>query len=235
MKPGTVLVSLRKSVTATATVLGDGRLEVNRSTFDSLSAAAKHASGTTSEAGWDFWGAPSGKGGFVPLAELRSRLREEKGAGGASGTGVPATLATELGMDLSTHDSNPGSEAESASIPKQGAGSGVAPGVTKAPGASIRDIAAAAGVELPRPIFAKYRGSLAEAVIRLDGTILMDGEAFKSVSVAGTVARRKLGYAGKGGANTNGWTWWSFTDNDGSVKLLDELRKRAAVDQPSAE
>lgn len=77
LKPGTILQPLRKGVTDTARVLADGRLEVGTATYESLSAAAKAATGTTSEAGWDFWGAPSGAGGFVPLAQLRVRLRED--------------------------------------------------------------------------------------------------------------------------------------------------------------
>jgi hypothetical protein len=77
LKPETVLQPLRKNVTQTARVLADGRLDVGGVAHDSLSGAAKAAAGTTAEAGWDFWGAPSGTGAFVPLAQLRKHLREE--------------------------------------------------------------------------------------------------------------------------------------------------------------
>ena len=57
-------------------MLADGHLEVAGQEYGSLSAAAKAVSGTVAESGWDFWGAPSGDGGFVPLARLRERLRD---------------------------------------------------------------------------------------------------------------------------------------------------------------
>jgi hypothetical protein len=79
LKPDTVLQALRKNVAQTARVLADGTLEVAGIEYGSLSGAAKAAAGTVAEAGWDFWGAPSGTGGVVPLAQLRDRLREESG------------------------------------------------------------------------------------------------------------------------------------------------------------
>src|SRR5689334_3009154 len=68
LKPDTVLQPLRKNATQTARVLPDGRLDVGGVAYDSLSAAAKAVTGTVAEPGWDFWGAPSGAGGFIPLA-----------------------------------------------------------------------------------------------------------------------------------------------------------------------
>ncbi len=80
LKPETILQPMRKNVSETALraarVLPDGRLDIGGVAYDSLSAAAKAVTGTIAEAGWDFWGAPSGTGSFVPLAQLRDRLRE---------------------------------------------------------------------------------------------------------------------------------------------------------------
>jgi RAMA domain-containing protein len=77
LMPETKLQPLRKGRTETATVLSDGRLRVGGSVHETPSAAAKAVAGTNSEPGWDFWGAPSGAGGFVPLAALRARLQDD--------------------------------------------------------------------------------------------------------------------------------------------------------------
>ncbi len=79
LKPETILQRLGKNVSETARVLPDGRLDIDGVAYDSLSAAAKAVTGRVAESGWDFWGAPSGTGSFVPLALLRDRLREGGG------------------------------------------------------------------------------------------------------------------------------------------------------------
>jgi hypothetical protein len=76
LKPGTRLVPLRGGLSGTALVLEDGELEVDGVRYEHLSPAAIAVSGKQSEPGWDFWGAPSGEGGHVPLARLRQRLRD---------------------------------------------------------------------------------------------------------------------------------------------------------------
>ena len=70
---GEPLVALRSSVTATATVLGDGRLEYLDEVFDSPSGAAKRAAGTVAENGWTFWFAER-DGERVPLKDIRTQL-----------------------------------------------------------------------------------------------------------------------------------------------------------------
>jgi hypothetical protein len=75
LKPGTRLTPMRKHLTTTALVLADGSLEVEGTGYQALSSAAVAVSGSKSEPGWEFWGAPSGDGGFVPLYTLRDRLR----------------------------------------------------------------------------------------------------------------------------------------------------------------
>ena len=90
-----MLQPLRKNVTQTARVLPDGRLDIAGVTYDSLSAAAKGVTGTVAGAGWDFWGAPSGAGGFIPLARLRDRLRDS-GSDGGSQKKTPNTETTHM-------------------------------------------------------------------------------------------------------------------------------------------
>jgi hypothetical protein len=94
LKPETVLQPLRGNVLETARVLPDGRLDVAGTAYDSLSAAAKAVTGTVAEAGWDFWGAPSGAGGFIPLAQLRDRLRD-RGSNGSNATEKPKPPPTK--------------------------------------------------------------------------------------------------------------------------------------------
>ena len=57
----------RKTVAATAVILGDGRLECLDEAFDTPSAAARRAAGTVAENGWDFW--------LVERGESSSRSR----------------------------------------------------------------------------------------------------------------------------------------------------------------
>ena len=40
--------------------------------------AAQAVSGNKAEAGWEFWGAPSGDGSYVSLFDLRERLRADQ-------------------------------------------------------------------------------------------------------------------------------------------------------------
>lgn len=52
---GETLTAVRRGVTATAVVLGDGRLECGDTVFDSPSGAARYCAGTGAENGWTFW------------------------------------------------------------------------------------------------------------------------------------------------------------------------------------
>jgi len=42
--------------------------------------------------------------------------------------------------------------------------------------------------------------------------------------MAAVAARKQHGYAGTGKAATNGWTFWRFTNAQGAVRPLAELR-----------
>jgi hypothetical protein len=78
LKVGTRLHPLRKNLTTTALVLEDGSLEIIGVVYAAVSPAAQAVSGNKSEAGWVFWGAPSGDGGLVSLFDLRNRLRADQ-------------------------------------------------------------------------------------------------------------------------------------------------------------
>lgn len=77
LKVGTRLHPLRTNLTTTALVLEDGSLELAGVVYAAVSPAAQAVSGNKAEAGWDFWGAPSGDGHLVSLFDLRERLRAD--------------------------------------------------------------------------------------------------------------------------------------------------------------
>jgi hypothetical protein len=76
LQVGARLRSTSGTVEAVATVVLEGRLEVDGEVFDTPSGAAVHVRGKETN-GWDFWGAPSGDGSLTSLSELRRKLREE--------------------------------------------------------------------------------------------------------------------------------------------------------------
>jgi hypothetical protein len=195
LKPDTVLEPLKKGASTTATVLSDGRLRVGDEVFDSPSAAAKAASGAIAEAGWDFWGAPSGAGNFVPLSKLRDRLRH---------TGAVRT-SESLSPPLARRDRETGRVQAGAE-------------------SDLTALASHAGLELPLRLFATYLGVEAEAFLHADGTIRFGHRSFASPSHAAQAARLALGYRGSGKAATNGWTWWRYEDLDGVPRRLNMLR-----------
>ena len=187
-------------MTNTARVLADGRLQVGESIYDSLSAAAKAAAETTSEPGWDFWGAPSGTGGFVPLAQLRARLRED---------GAPVPAPTQ---------------------PKPVPASAAGPEAVSLPPATAPKPSRLAEIATERPdlfplaIFANYHGERVEAIVEPSGQIRFQGQTHASPSTAANAAREAGGFAGAAKVRTNGWDFWRFTDNDGTTKKLRTLR-----------
>jgi len=203
LKPETKLHPLKKELTETATVLPDGRLQVGAVIHETLSGAAKAVAGTSSEAGWSFWGAPSGAGGFVPLATLRERLRE-------SGAAKPAARAAErpAKAELTGNGTSPAAASEAS---------------------TLAAIAQARPELFPLKIQANYRGATIEATINTAGEIEYDGKSYKSPSAAANDARLDHGFGGAARVRTNGWTWWRFTDTDGAVKELDLLRHETAA------
>jgi hypothetical protein len=168
-----------------------------------LSGAAKAVAGTGSEAGWDFWGAPSGAGGFVPLTTLRERPRE-------NGAAKPAARAAE-----------PPAKAEPTGNRTPPPAASEASGLTA--------IAQARPELFPLKIQANYRGATVEATINAAGEIEYNGKTYKSPSAAANHARLDHGFGGAARVRTNGWTWWRFTDTDGAVKVLDLLRHGTAA------
>jgi Restriction Enzyme Adenine Methylase Associated len=86
---GARLRSIASLHEAVAHVRADGQLSVAGQVYDSPSGAAVAVVGHETN-GWKFWGAPSGDGRLVPLAELRKRLDPS-----APEDGEPPALPTE--------------------------------------------------------------------------------------------------------------------------------------------
>ncbi|MET0604612.1 MAG: hypothetical protein ABW167_21690 [Baekduia sp.] len=178
LKAGTRLRPLRKRFDTPATVLPDGSLEVGGTSFATVSAAAKAVTGTSSEAGWVFWVAPSGDGSLVSLADLRARLRE-----GASGVPV---------------------EPRAVRRPAVSAGARVASPATRSPrhfAVTIEQLIDAGLLNDGETILAlRKRLEQVTATVHRDGFVTVDGHRHKSLSgaakaVAGTTAEP-------------GWRFW---------------------------
>lgn len=201
LKPDTVLQPLKAGVAGSARVVRDGRLEVDGILHVSLSGAAKAVTGAPAESGWEFWGAPSGDGGFVAVSILRERLR---GVGAAT-------------MEPAKAPATPDSAAVGGGRP------------------DLVVLVTSAGLALPLRLHARYRGKRVSASLEADGSIVFEGQRFRSPSTAGTAARLKVGYeGGRTKPATNGWTWWRYLAADGVEHQLDDLRHPSTEESPGA-
>ena len=71
----------------------------------------------------------------------------------------------------------------------------------------------------PKELVATYKGAPYSATVNPDGTITVNGKTFNSPSRAGKAVT---------GKEVDGWTFWSYTKEDGSFEKIDALRKRTA-------
>jgi hypothetical protein len=193
LKPGTQLVPLRKNLTTVATVLPDGQLRVAGDQYGSLSAAAKAVSGKVAEAGWDFWGSPSGEGGYVPLATLRSRLRRGKTASEAIFNAPEKPAPTTAGVPKETSAARPNVGRRS---PRRFSGT-VAQLIEK-------------GLLQPGTVLRPARRSLDKtATVDASGSINVDGVSHSTPSGAAKAA--------SGQKAEPGWDFWVVDDEQGGT------------------
>jgi predicted type IV restriction endonuclease len=80
----------------------------------------------------------------------------------------------------------------------------------------------------PLRIERKYKGVHLTAVVRPDGKIEFEGEAYDSPSTAAGMARKSVigAPAGQLFPQTNGWRFWLYSDEGGVLREIDELRQR---------
>jgi hypothetical protein len=233
LKAGTVLQPLRKGLTQTALVLADGNLKVGDQIFSAVSPAAMAVSGNKSEPGWDFWGAPSGEGGYVPLFTLRERLREDGGATEASvatppsGSGAPGAAPTAPAPAAPEPDGVPTPEP---SAPVARAEQSTARKKPRQFTETVADLLAA-GLLHPGDELQSVRKALGEvrATVQPDGRLLFDGDVHGSLSAAAVAA--------SGNKAEPGWEFWAV-ERDGKLMRLYDLRdqlRAAAAPQQSAD
>jgi predicted type IV restriction endonuclease len=99
---------------------------------------------------------------------------------------------------------------------------------TKTASGDLADIINAGLIEMPLQVEREYKGERVTARIESAGEIVYGQISFRSLSQAGTAARKailRLPTEAKGPA-TNGWTFWKFRDNEGALKPMDVLRRK---------
>lgn len=77
-------------------------------------------------------------------------------------------------------------------------------------------------------LFVEYKDIRYEATVQANGTILLDGEYFKTPSAAGGAVTSKHGISAP-----NGWMFWQFLGSDGKPKSLETVRQAYLDSQPS--
>ena len=105
-------------------------------------------------------------------------------------------------------------------------------------GVSLAGLIAADIITPPFNLHRTYKGVELTARVESDGTVTFQGESFKSLSTAGGVARLSAGWRStptRKIPQTNGWSFWQFTDADGQEKPIDALRQRFLAERESAE
>ncbi len=197
LKPGTRLQPLRKQLLKTALVLEDGNLDVDGTVFTAVSTAAVAVSGGKSEPGWEFWGAPSGGGDFVPLYELRDRLRADNAAQSSTAIVQPSG-ARAISLDSVATPTTPTTHRRRFTE-------------------SLSDLIAAGLVEAGEVLRTVRRTGDAEASITDDGKVRMGDSVFSSLSAAAVAA--------SGNKSEPGWEYWAVV-REGRLVPLYVLRER---------
>ena len=82
-------------------------------------------------------------------------------------------------------------------------------------------------VRVPFDIEHRYRGADLAARIEAARRIVFQGSPYDSLSLAGGVARKSVvgSPSGRDIPPTNGWTFWQFRSPDGTLRVLDDLRR----------
>lgn len=92
---------------------------------------------------------------------------------------------------------------------------------------SLAHLVGAGLVPLPLDIEHLYRGVALTAHIEAADRVVFEGRLYDSLSTAGGMARRSVVGAptGRPYPQTNGWTFWQYRRADGTLGILDELRR----------
>jgi hypothetical protein len=218
LKGGTQLVPQRKQLTEPATVLPDGRLEVAGTTYASVSGAAQAVSGNQSEPGWEFWGAPSGDGAYVPLIDLRARLREGQGANAGEINSdtppFPPPPPLRAGPAGPAHSTRPSSGANTNG-----------PTIPRRYDVAVTQLITAGLLNGGEILTSVRKRVVPSGVLNADGTVTVEGVAYASLSSSAK--------ASSGMTAEPGWEYWSV-ERDGKPVTLFALRDRLIADRGPA-
>ena len=103
------------------------------------------------------------------------------------------------------------------------------PKMINIPGVQVIDLIRANLIDPPLKLEKEYKGRHLEAEVKPDGTIVFDGEAYRSLSLAAAFARKSvIGVPpGRKYPQTNGWVFWKYRDPEtGRLAEIDVLRQR---------
>jgi hypothetical protein len=92
---------------------------------------------------------------------------------------------------------------------------------------TLDDLINAGLIRVPFDVEHRYRGAQLAARIESSNRVVFQGTACDSLSTAGGVARKSIAgpFPGRDIPQTNGWTFWQFRGSDGTLHLLDDLRR----------
>ena len=90
-------------------------------------------------------------------------------------------------------------------------------GQTLVPDVTVGDLIEAGLIRPPFRIEREYKGAHLAGTVRPDGKIEFEGQVYDSLSTAGGMARKSVSGApaGRPYPQTNGWTFWMYSDDDG--------------------
>jgi RAMA domain-containing protein len=102
--------------------------------------------------------------------------------------------------------------------------------------ATVANLIEAGLIRTPLRIEWDYKGVHLTAVVQPDGKVEFDGQACDSLSTAAGMARKAVSGApaGRPYPQTNGWTFWMYSDEDGGeLREIDYLRQNYLAQETS--
>jgi predicted type IV restriction endonuclease len=93
----------------------------------------------------------------------------------------------------------------------------------------LKDLIEAGLIKPPLDLEKNYKGVQVNGTIQKDGTVVLGGISYDSLSTAGGMARKSIigSTPGRPYPQTNGWTFWKFRDPEsGKLMEIDVLRKK---------
>jgi predicted type IV restriction endonuclease len=102
--------------------------------------------------------------------------------------------------------------------------------------ATVGDLIHAGLIRPPFRIGREYKGVHLTGLVRPDGKVEFDGQVYASLSTAAGMARKSVSGApaGRPYPQTNGWTFWMYSDEDGGeLREIDHLRQNYLAQKQS--